>query len=72
MHPQVMTGELKRKSYASLLEKVKAKLPDRLDYYTKQLADQVAAVGIFGEFISNDIITPETPEWCPVIAGRGN
>jgi hypothetical protein len=67
MHPTVLSGEHAKGRWDPLLSEIKARLPERLKYFTAQIAEEKAMIGKYGEFISNDSVTPETPDWCPVL-----
>lgn len=70
MHPITLSGEHRKASNDALLERVKEQFPDRLEYFTKYVADYNATIAKNGSFISNDRDTPEAPYWCPVITGK--
>lgn len=69
-HPKALSGELAKPHHEQLLKKVEMILPQNLAHFKKRVADDLADCAINGEFISNDDVTPETPDWCPVIKER--
>lgn len=70
MHPTILSGEHSKIRDAQLMEKIRAKLPDAVEYFTALIAESNLTVAQRGEFISNGENTPETPDWCPVILAK--
>ena len=70
MHPVCLASQLPLRSSEKLLKLVSEKLPDKLEYYKSKIALENAERTKSGEFISNDEVSPETPDWCPVVCAK--
>lgn len=70
MHPDSLSGEVSNHHFKSLLAKVKELLPDKVEQWTQKVEKEKLTVAVHGEFICNDEVTPETPEWCPFMTAQ--
>lgn len=66
-HPDVLSDTWHEAQDKVLLEKVKTLHPESLEHVKNNVEIHRNQVKQYGEFISNDEVTPETPQWCPVL-----
>lgn len=66
IHPSALAGEVVSDQQKRMLEKIRERLPHRVEYFEQKFKEENAARSQQGEFICNDEVTPETPQWCPV------
>lgn len=69
-HPDILSGARFAANDAKRLEMIKEKFPERVEHFVQLIANRNAERTSKGEFISNDSMTPETPEWCPVVNAK--